>query len=64
MCYNNNSTAGIDFLGKDGYVVDDELNTAEPLDSSDVISAVILFEMLDVEEQEEILALMRSILDK
>lgn len=42
----------------------DELNTVEPLDSSDVIRAVILFEMLDVEEQKEILALMRSLLGK
>lgn len=64
MCYNNNSTAGIDFLGKEGYVVDNELNTAEPLDKSDVISAAVMFEMLGVEAQEKILALMKRLLDK
>lgn len=44
--------------------MDNELNTAEPLEISDVISAAILFEKLNVSEQEEILVQMKVLLNK
>jgi hypothetical protein len=39
-------------------------NTAEPLEESDVISVAMMFEQLDESVQNEILALLREILNK
>lgn len=44
--------------------MDDELNTAEPLEISDVISAAMMFEQLDASVQNEILALLREMFNK